>query len=625
MRLPIRLIGAALAMLASASMVRAQSMSRVEVAMGRARTLLGSHSYREAESLYVMTLQWLPADATSQRAAAHFGRAFAAQQRLATGDTAGVVLLDTIVRSYYTSAELDAGQFRVASANNLALMYRERGDHRKALEQFTAAERASDGAAKTGYLISIAREYEDLGDLRGAARFYEQAVTRDSSSEAIRGLFRSYAGASPSIVLEATKKLRNDSANAGVVLEALVALLKRDSLTADRREATQALVYLAETLPVARVGPSAFDGALLDGLLAAKTRHRDIARGIDAVIYAYGPRDEQNVYRDAGAGSWWRSPDEARAVWSSLLRWLGDSYSEQDAKAVAASYYEAAIEGNGSGIFDPKADRRALTRLALIYAQSDKSKGDRLMRNVENFTELMFSAKAQAYGNNDLEQIRDLHTALGTFYAERGQWTGPDARNAEFQLSRMRLATAQLAQKGARVSDPPELLAKLATHYEATGEAAKARTVEKDLRAVYVTKGRPDRADSLLQRTRRARDTTAIIKAARPTPAAVLVAAKRMTGRIVDGSTGRPIPNASLAIVQNGQERVIAADTSGFFSFQVPAATVALEAEARAANYVSLAVTLKPDAEANVRLKRAAVLRPETKPAAEALILRPKP
>jgi deoxyribodipyrimidine photolyase len=117
----------------------------------------------------------------------------------------------------------------------------------------------------------------------------------------------------------------------------------------------------------------------------------------------------------------------------------------------------------------------------------------------------MFMGKGMAYAQGDLVTIRAFHTALGAYYAAKGQWTGPDARNAEFQLSHMREVTQRLANDGKRVSDPPELLAKLANHYQQKGDTVRAAAVAKDVRTYYAVRRRPDKADVLLMRVQQPR------------------------------------------------------------------------------------------------------------------------
>jgi hypothetical protein len=70
-----------------------------------------------------------------------------------------------------------------------------------------------------------------------------------------------------------------------------------------------------------------------------------------------------------------------------------------------------------------------------------------------------------------------------------------------FQLERMRWATRRLRQEGeADVFDPPELLERLATAYQKTGQGEKAKAVAGEARDAYRRLGRPAdaaRMDSL--------------------------------------------------------------------------------------------------------------------------------
>jgi tetratricopeptide (TPR) repeat protein len=469
----------------------------------QARALLDAGAYRQAESSYVELARVLFNE--RYRGPAYFGRALAAQQRLTSGDTLEPpVTLDTITRAYDTAVSLLPGELRAPAENNIALLYQTLGRHREALEHFRAASDASHGVAKAAYWVRIGGEHEALNEFYRAFQAYDRALTHDSAStEAVRGVLRALvADAPPRAVLERADRWRNDTATAPLVLDAMTGLLLRESRPTES-EAKTALVYFAAAIPVARVGPPSFAAKFREPLLRIRSARRELAPGVEALIEAYNERDARSRFREAPSASWWRNnAQDGRAAWSGVLRWLGDWYNEQDADVLAASYYETAIGRGAEGLMDPSVDRKALVPLALIYAKSDKASAQRLQYSVGQFTEMLFSAKGAAYERNDLEQIRDLHTTLGTYYAEKGKWTGDGAENAEFQLSRMRDVTKKLEGTGKRVSDPPELLAKLALHYEATDRPQLAQPITREVRARYEQRGRPDKADSLFVRVR---------------------------------------------------------------------------------------------------------------------------
>ena len=82
-----------------------------------------------------------------------------------------------------------------------------------------------------------------------------------------------------------------------------------------------------------------------------------------------------------------------------------------------------------------------------------------------------------------MPRIRRFHTALGAFFASRGEWKG-EPRGAVFQLERMREATRQLnagAPENDFVRDPAELLQQLVVGYCRSGAIAKAAELAKQI------------------------------------------------------------------------------------------------------------------------------------------------
>ena len=71
-------------------------------ANSRARGLLQAGAYRGADSMYADVLRWVGETETLIRADAYFGRAYAAQQRVLSGDTASAAEAycrhDTVLR-----------------------------------------------------------------------------------------------------------------------------------------------------------------------------------------------------------------------------------------------------------------------------------------------------------------------------------------------------------------------------------------------------------------------------------------------------------------------------------------------------------------------------------------------
>jgi len=571
-----------------------------------ARALLDSGDFRRAESLYVLWIPRIPAGDTALAATAYFGRAFATQQRLARGDSAGGISADTVLAAYRTAWAINP-RLQAAATNNAALMFSALGERDKAIELFSRASEGADKAARAGYQLRIARENEARGDAGAARDQYRELLREDSSLvEAREGWFRSMVPSSEAgFVLGAAERWRKDSASAAFVADAMIGLLLRD-VRPNPNQAETALLYLAEALPVARVGPPVFAVRMRDGLDSARQRWPAFARGIQVLLHAYEEYGPKRHYDEPGQARWWRSGSRRAAAWSTVLRSLGDWHAQRHDLTVAASFYEAAIGRNAEGLMDRTTDRKALVPLALIYAQSDRNQSLRLQTTVEEFTGMLFNAKAAAYERQDAEEIRDLHTALGTYYASRGIWQSDDAANAEFQLSRMRGLTRQLARTDRRVSDPPDLLLQLGLHYQRTARPERARELFTEVRSHYAALGRPAAADVLYAQTdwkmRGARpwsatDTTAAWFAESGCGTQPRVA---FSGKVL--RDGRPVEGAVIAITADTAQYRVTSAADGSFSATVPTGSMFVDLSVSALGLQPTRQTVSPCYMARIEL-----------------------
>lgn len=460
-----------------------------------AHALLAAGDLRRAEAIYRAALDSLPATDPTYTATAHFGLAATLQLQMTSGDSAASSPAEA-VREYQRAMQLDPA-LRGVGEYNLALISRGRADHREAVAHFIAASKSSRGVQAAKAELELAREYEMLQDPAALAH-YRAALELDSASnEAFRDYIRLLAvRGSVQEVLNAANRWGQDSVRALPLLPALTTLLLRDSEPPDAAQAQLALRSILTSLTASRTGLPWFQTALRD-------RVREIAERVPSV--SGKARDLLDAYSGRPAGtlpgfdnsSWWRGSTEDRAAWSSLLRWLGDWNYAQENLSMARDFYEGAIGNWRHAPDDPAIDRKALLPLTLIYAQTDNQAGAaRVERNID----LIFDAKAAAYQHDRLEDIRDFHTALGAYYAAKGQWTGTGAQNAEYQLSHMREATQQLAAQGRVLHDPPELLASLAQHYVQSGHVERAEPIKRDLTQNAHLRGNPARTDSLIKR-----------------------------------------------------------------------------------------------------------------------------
>jgi tetratricopeptide (TPR) repeat protein len=477
--------------------ITAGAQSAAVVALVDARKSLEAGSYREAETKYASVLRG-PWQLDNQlRAAALFGRAFAAQQRLVNGDTVGApVIADSLLNAYRQAAELNPKALGDAASDNIAVVLAALGRRGEAAATYLDLGRQKNGSK---YYVAAGREFDAANDTNAALTAYRQSLAiNPQDAEARRALLELLARARPAReLLDATAQF-SDTATARDVSTALVAMLVREP-PVTTAEATEATVQLARVWTRMRMGTAYFDAAIRDGLTLAAQRNDNVARGIQSMIEAYS-LPKNSVFTESENARWWRTdegaPNGRAAAWSSLLRSLGDWHNQQGALEIARSYYEAAIGLRTRSLNSPSIDRSALLPLVLIYAQREDVKGTSdLYSGMREFTEIIFSAKNAAYRAADLVQIREFHTTLGAFYSVRGQWNGNDAQNARFQLEHMREASRALAQRTNKpVNDPPELLESLAIYYKLNGRADSAARVRAQVVRQYESLNLPNEA-----------------------------------------------------------------------------------------------------------------------------------
>jgi tetratricopeptide (TPR) repeat protein len=652
------------AVLAPAAFAQQSLAGDARADVQRANALLDSAAYKRAESLYVAVYPRIAAGDVGLRATALFGRAFAGQQRIVGGDTlVDPTPVDTVVAAYLAARDLNAA-LGASTENNIALMYQALGRYAEATGHFTVAARLSQGRSRAAFFVSAAQLQEAAGVTAGAARLYSEAFRTDSSvTDAARGLLRTLIAAGrPESAMRVASRLCRDSLNAAAVIEALPQLLQSETHAPSDTDAALAIVCIATALPVAGVGPPAFAAGIGRDLGDVAGRRPDLADPIRALADAYRRRAGDDLYREAGSAEWWHSGSyDQRRAWSSALRWIGDWHNKQGATRVARSFYEAAI-GYGAGqLIEPWVDRSALVPLAMIYARDDDNGSREMQQRVREFAEILFSAKGVAYEKGDVEQIREYHAALGAYYASKGVWTSNDARNAEFQLTRMREVTDRLKQSGKNVSDPPELLAKLAEHYQVTNRPALAANLKQEVQVRQVRRQQSIARDSITIRPKvtstytpapgalspkamvpaapavdprtmvpsaPAADPRTIVPSApavdpRATVAApvtssavsraaAMVAVATIGGTVVDSLSGTGIQGATLVVVGNETQSVVSGE-GGQFTLPANGAT-SLKVRVSANGYLEKEVDLSPGEGARVELRRARPRRPVRKP-----------
>lgn len=486
----------------------AQSAYAGAAAVARGDQMLKSGRYRQAELEYATAAAWAGADA-SLKARAIFGRALAGQQG-SVADSGPGRPLDSLLAGYLAARRLDSTRLFAAASNNAGLLLRAEGRHREALAYFLDAGATAD-PSRPYFLVNAGRELERLERPDSAGTLYRQALEADRGyGEARQALLQLYGRRqSPDSLLALSRRWGAEAGSAEAVNDALVEFLRAGAQAGDEA-AGRVLVALVENWGAATLSPRAFDRAYRERLTAVARRYPGLSPAIAAVEHAYSQRDTLDLYVEPASAEWWhqwRRDSPRRKAWSSCLRSLGDRYnqggSQGGSRAVAASYYEAAVGLPKTDFAQPWLDLDALLPLGAIYVSRARDPGQdpRGVERLTRLTDQLFMGKGAAYGANDLRRIRAFHMTLGHMYADQKQWgDSRNPRSAIFQLDRMRQVTARLRdEEGADVSDPPQLVEQLARGYAATGDLRRARALSGEAKAGYERLGRRAEAARIAQ------------------------------------------------------------------------------------------------------------------------------
>jgi tetratricopeptide (TPR) repeat protein len=472
----------------------------------RARQLADAGSLRDAESIFDHGTQSIAADSLT-RAYAYFGRAFVSQQRFLTGDTVGSpVIIASVLADYSRAGALDARGIGIAAHNNAGTFLRALGRSQEASGEFLAAALAGPHPDRATFFLNAGVEFAARNTPSGsdtAGWAFGQALRLAPSRSDVLRVYSSWLARTVPVpaLLDSLSGWRTDTLRAEIAANAISSVLLRSGPEISDGDAARALVAFAEALPIMQISPATFDAKYRGRLDRAAALHTSIGDGVRVLIEAMAPRPDGRSFRPDGA-QWWESRRESgRQAWSSVLRWMGDWYFQQNRQALAQTFYEAAL-GGSSSLNSTWVDRRALVPLAMIYVdRDDRQANAKLQYDVRQFTEILFSAKGNAYERGDVEQIRDFHLTLGTIYAAKGKWTGSGPDNAEYQIEHLRQASEALRkQTGRPETVPPELLTKLAVHYKQNGKNLQADSVKGEIRTQYRLRGKPGEGEAVIRR-----------------------------------------------------------------------------------------------------------------------------
>jgi tetratricopeptide (TPR) repeat protein len=448
--------------------------------LARAKATLDSGLFARAESIYDSTIAL--AQQPSLKGDAYFGRAYAAQRRLmADSDSLSAADAKRIADDYRSAVSLHPALAAAARSNESVALQAGglKEDAVKALQRLRPVQgRGTDGLPPdAAALVRIAGLFEKQGQNDSARVYISRALKLDSSSsDAWRAklMFTARTGAADSL-LKLSAKAVDSPATASIVEDALLTFLT--AAEGRSRVVDSSWVLCARAWATMRLGPTSFslneDGKLRS--ILARSAEANVV--LAPILDAYRPRAGEETYRNPSQ-NWWLANDGRRSAWSHMLRSLGDSYNATGNTAIAASYYEAAV-----GLPNPQfehawVDLDALLPLALIYAQraEGRARTDDLVKRVDELTNMLFYGKMRAIEDGDYQRIRIFHMTLGAMFAAQERW-GDGPRGAVYQLENMRKMTTKANEKShAGLTDPPELLEKLAKGYQVTGNAAQARS-----------------------------------------------------------------------------------------------------------------------------------------------------
>ena len=315
-------------------------------------------------------------------------------------------------------------------------------------------------------------------------------------TEARSALLRLYDGPEEADSLVSLAEAWTEPDAAAPVNDAILHALAAEG-TVQQPVADRLLAVLGRNLAAAGMDPETFGRDYRERVRAVAAARPLLGPAANALADAYAPRGKGERYRKPVGAKWWTDPFARRSSraqsWSTTLRQVGDRYYRAGEEATAASYYEAALDYPDSYGPPGWVDLGALLPLGVIYLHRSSAGGDRAtIEALDRYIEFIFMGKSERYGQDDIRQVRAFHMALGELFAQRGEWAGKGPRNVIFQLERMRWATRRLRQEGEpEVFDPPELLERLATAYQKTGQPEKAKAVAGEARDAYRRLGRP--------------------------------------------------------------------------------------------------------------------------------------
>jgi tetratricopeptide (TPR) repeat protein len=376
--------------------------------------------------------------------------------------------------------------------NNLAAIYEQRGDRRRATGAFEKAIRLAD-ERQVLYMVNYADFLLKTRKVNEAVRYYKLALeVEPTNGRAQRALTAHYMSGSVADLGDYLRDLL-DQGRALTALDSAIAVLMGGNLKSS--EGRELLTIVAMCLTRLSNQPEDFlsssQAARLRGLITPGGPWEEPVREIFN-LYHRRLQPMSHTWWGEQMGSTLKAP---RGGWPleafhSLIRSLGDQCVLRGNLSTAEAYYTLALN-----ISWDHPDARALVKLADIYVRSKREaklkellqQGQETLQADANVEDRMYIAKDMAIRDLDIKRRYEFHRALGIVYGHLGQWGDRNTvRSAAYQLhnaieAAQRYNDRAKTVKGAKLIIEPRLVGVLAGHYKEKGQEQAAFTLRTEV------------------------------------------------------------------------------------------------------------------------------------------------
>lgn len=345
------------------------------------------------------------------------------------------------------------------------------------------------------YVYNYGRALEKNRDLQSAYAQYRRTLELQPRFEpAIESAFRVLQQSSPPNIREAAGLGRQlvERGSAAFTARQIHALLKAWSTAPD---VTELLTVLVQYYVSASVDPAQFDKSESGDLRGLGATSPALSRPIDEIHTAYFGNFPANFHHGAARDVFrsWAYSRERAALFSALLKRIGDYYDSREAPDKALPRYSAAWMLN-------TADSEPAVYAAAIIRDHAKTL-DPQGRLFNQLLETLFMQKGGAYFEKDWPNILRFHVILGTIFEREKIWgSSHDPRSAIFQWENALEAEKQIRQVDKNFPPSPGIHASLALAYENTSRTADAWDQYVQAAQGFIQSRNPDPAASALKR-----------------------------------------------------------------------------------------------------------------------------